>query len=364
MSKLARFISDAKTLGYATALQQRFESRCLGAANRSNIRHRFEAFRTLRTIQRRTGRSVSRRDKQLCDDYATAVLGSKLFAPWLYAYTAISGTFKEGWIPENFYDGVVVRRLKGHYGAICDLRALNSVLFSSAAFPDLLAYANGLFFNSAHEVIPRSSVEDVLFRNDAVVVYKLDYSARGSDVHFLNKNTMDIDKVVAMGNGLFQRYIHQHELLAAFHQTSVATLRVTTVCDDRGQITPRAAHLRLGVSDDTHVRIDRQIRVPIDVTSGVFSEVGFTVQYDSVHEHPTSRKPFAGNRFPSFENCLQLTRDLHRKVPFARCIGWDLAVDVHDKINLMEWNATYNAIQFSEAIQGPCFVGLGWEQLR
>ena len=34
-----------------------------------------------------------------------------------------------------------------------------------------------------------------------------------------------------------------------------------------------------------------------------------------------------------------------------------------EKIQLMEWNGTYNDIKFSEATQGPCFADLGWERL-
>lgn len=36
---------------------------------------------------------------KLCDDYALDVLGNRRYAPWLYLYAAVSGEFKEGWIP-------------------------------------------------------------------------------------------------------------------------------------------------------------------------------------------------------------------------------------------------------------------------
>jgi hypothetical protein len=39
--------------------------------------------------------------------YAIDVLGARKFAPWLYVYTAISGAFRFGWIPANFYRSVV-----------------------------------------------------------------------------------------------------------------------------------------------------------------------------------------------------------------------------------------------------------------
>ena len=51
-------------------------------------------------------------------------------------------------------------------------------------------------------------------------------------------------------------------------------------------------------------------------------------------------------------------------MPYARCIGWDVTVDSEEKVNLMEWNGEHNDIKFAEATQGPCFLGLGWEELR
>jgi hypothetical protein len=41
-----------------------------------------------------------------CDEYAKDVLGSIKYSPWLKAYAVFSGTFKEGWIPDNYYGKV------------------------------------------------------------------------------------------------------------------------------------------------------------------------------------------------------------------------------------------------------------------
>jgi hypothetical protein len=41
-----------------------------------------------------------------------------------------------------------------------------------------------------------------------------------------------------------------------------------------------------------------------------------------------------------------------------------MAVDEDGSPTLLEVNAKHNGIIFPEASTGPCFAGLGWEQLR
>jgi hypothetical protein len=54
---------------------------------------------------------------------------------------------------------------------------------------------------------------------------------------------------------------------------------------------------------------------------------------------------------------------MHRRMPLVGCVGWDFAVDADARPWLLEWNAVHNDIKVSEAMQGPCFAGLGWETL-
>jgi hypothetical protein len=72
---------------------------------------------------------------------------------------------------------------------------------------------------------------------------------------------------------------------------------------------------------------------------------------------------FAGNRIAAFNKCTVSVLELQKKMPYVRCIGWDVVVDKSDCVRVMEWNGHYNDIRFLEATQGPCFRGLQWETL-
>ena len=322
-----------------------------------------DATRILKSVESYKGKTVTR-DLRLCDEYAMEVLGHKHFAHWLYVYTAVSGRFKEGWVPENYYGSVVVPKLQGRYGRIADLRGLNAVMLQSEAFPDVLAYVNGIFFDTAYRFVSPDAVKEQLFKGHARVVFKLDNSLQGKGIHSFTRESFRIEQITRLGNGLFQRVIQPHRLFAKFAKQSVATLRITTVYKDNGEVSVRACHLRMGSGDETHVQSKTEIRVPINLESGTFHEVGYTAEYREIKIHPTSQVAFAGNVIPVFKACVDTVTELHQKTPYTRCIGWDVTVDQEANVRLLEWNAEHNGIKFSEATQGPCFADLGWERLK
>jgi Sugar-transfer associated ATP-grasp len=328
--------------------------------HRSSVR---EANRFLKNVEDRMGKTPSR-DIELSDQYAVDVLGHKHFAPWLYLYSAISGGFKEGWIPDNFYASAVVPFYNGLYRTLAGLKSLNTVLFAGDAFPDIGSFVNGIFIDKAQNLVAPKDVRDLLFRDQDRVVFKLDRSYQGMGIYFFTRDTFTVDEVMSLGNGLFQGFIRQHRLFNHFAENSVATLRITTVFEDDGEASVRACYLRLGSGEDTHVQSHSHVRIPINLQSGAFGDKAYLTSWLTTSVHPTSKAPFAGNFVPAFSRCIATVTDLHKKVPYVRCIGWDIAVDVDENVKVMEWNARHPDIRFSEATQGPCFKDLGWERLK
>jgi hypothetical protein len=139
---------------------------------------------------------------------------------------------------------------------------------------------------------------------------------------------------------------------------------MTTAVDSNGLTSLRSSYLRLGRSDDEHIKSSTHIRVPIDVENGVYAEQAFDTNWLRLERHQDSGVKFSGNVIPSFIACKELVVSLHQKFPFVSCIGWDVAVDRQGNVVLLEWNGAHNDIKFSEATQGPCFTGMGWEKLK
>jgi len=325
--------------------------------------HRAQARQVLRLLQKKYG-PPDPANLKLADTYARDVFGDAKYAPWLRVYAAFSGTFKEGWIPDNYYGGVVVPSMKGGYGRISNLKPMSRVIFGCDTFPDLAYFANGLFFTDRNLVVREQEIEHVVFRECDKIVFKLDGSAQGKGIHFFDRESFDCGLIKSLGNGVIQKFIVQHPLLSTFAPNSVATLRLTTAVDNLGRTSLRAAFLRLGRARHTHIRIDDEICVPVDLGTGELAREGFLTDWGATEEHPDSKVRFAGLKMPAFNDCVDTVLQLHSKVPFARCIGWDVTVDSDGKVQVMEWNGEHNDVKFSEATQGPCFSDLKWELLN
>ena len=103
-------------------------------AGRRVSNHKKSAYAILKSIEAVKGKTDPKLIK-LSNEYALDVLGRKEFSPWLYVYSAIAQTFKDGWIPDDYYGKIVVPKLKGNYGDISNYNALTKRLFKSEFFP-------------------------------------------------------------------------------------------------------------------------------------------------------------------------------------------------------------------------------------
>ena len=324
--------------------------------------HKKSAYSILKGIEFVKGKTDPKLIK-LSDEYATEILGRKSYSPWLHVYSAMAETFKEGWIPDNYYGNLIVPKLKGNYGNISDYNAITKRLFKSDLFPDILYFTNGLWLSNEYQILSEKEIKEIAFTESEKVVYKIDDSLQGRGVSFIGKNDFDSQMIKKLGNGVLQKYINQHSFFDEIMSNSVATIRITSVVDDEGLVSIRACYLRIGRNLDTHVKSASHIRIPVNPVTGVLDKYGYTTDWNQTENHPDTKFLFDKKQIPNFNKCIDTAIKLHKMVPFSRTIGWDMIIDEHNNVKVMEWNGAHNDIKFSEATQGPCFSDLGWEKL-
>ncbi len=316
----------------------------------------------LKNIEKDKGKTDTQLGR-LSKEYANDIFGDEKYAPWLLTYSAMAGTFKEGWIPDNYYGAVVVPKLKGDYGKIDNRTLLTNSLLETSYPLDICYYVNNIFWDLKHKVLKENHLLDLLFKSNKKIVYKIENSLQGKGIYFFTRENFEFDAIKKLGNGVFQNYIEQHDFFSEFTNLSVATIRLTSVCDNSGKVSVRSAYLRIGKDRDTHVKSASAIKVPIHLEKGELSKYGYLPNWTSTEKHPNSKIIFENKKIPKFSNCISEVTKMHNQIPFVRCIGWDIIVDSSDKIRLIEWNGQHNDIKFGEATQGPCFKGLFWEKL-
>lgn len=321
------------------------------------------AMNVLKTVEIEKG-NLDPKIKNLCIDYANDVLGSKKYAPWLFVYSAFQREFKEGWIPDNYYGEVVIPNINGQYGFLSERNAILNKLLKVSDSLDICFYVNGLFFAIDLEIIKENELKNFLFQENKKIVYKLENTQRGEGIYFFDENSFNISLIKKLGNGVFQSYIQQHSFFSKFSESSVATIRFTSTCDDFGSIDVKSSYLRFGSDQDTHVRSDSAIKIPIHLKSGKLYDNAFFPDYKSTKNLPGNKFSFAGEELPQFDKCLKEVKKMHSNIPVIRCIGWDIIIDNNNNVKLIEINGRHSAMKFSEMIHGPCFKGLNWEKLN
>lgn len=326
--------------------------------------HLAGARNALRGIEARSG-PLSEADRRNCDAYAVDVLGHKRFAAWLYVYAHVAGGFKDGWIPDNFFDECVLPHNSGPYGELSRFRSLNAILFDAPEFPDLAAQINGMMIGRDGKPLADGTLTEVLFGQTDRIVFKSDSTQSGLGVRVLDRASFDPTRVGELGPGVFQPFVLQHESFQRIgNSPAVTTLRLTTATDDQGKPALRAAFLCIGRARDEHIRAGTDVLVPVDPATGEMSPTGYVPDWMRTDRHPDSNQLFAGFELPEFETCRAVALRCHARLPFVRCIGWDLTVDNHGAVQILEWNGGHTGIKFTEATQGPCFADLNWQRFR
>ncbi len=349
---MSRLVEAAKTVAKA-ALRQHYARNHIRAA-RAKLAKLEAAYGPLNHADRKRG-----------DAYAVEVLGHAKFAPWLHVYAHVAGTFKEGWIPDNFYDECVLPHNSGPYGELSGLRSLNMMLFDAAEFPDLAAQINGMIVGRDGRTVAAKDLVEVLFAQGDRVVFKSDATQSGIGVKVLDRADFDPAHVRRLGSGIFQGFIRQHDLFQRLGNCpAVATLRLTTATDDAGQPSLRGCYLRFGQGSNEVLLSADEINALVDLTTGELAPTGYMPSYLRIDRHPQSTLLFAGHAVPSFQACKAVALRCHARMPYVRCIGWDMTVDADGAVHVLEWNGGHNGIKFTEATQGPCFADLGWHRLR
>ncbi len=329
-----------------------------------DARHRKEAMGAVQTIERHTGQRLTKAMRRNADDYAVSVFGSTRFAPWFYVYAMISGRFQEGWIPDNYFGRIVIPAVNGGLRFVPDYKTFSNIVLRTEALPDIAYYIEGVFYDRTMAAIDARHIRDLLPAGQNDVFVKQDDSGRGSGVQRISCDALNAEFCRGIGNCVIQSPIEQHAFFDEIITGSVATLRITTVREPDGSFRHRAAYLRLGRSDTAWIQADNTVQAAVINDDGDLDAIGYTQDWRCYTAHPDTGVPFENKRIPKFTNAVTTCVELHAKRPQFAIIGWDVAIDRDEKIKIIEWNADHPGIKFSEATTGPCFRGLGWENIR
>lgn len=140
-------------------------------------------------------------------------------------------------------------------------------------------------------------------------------------------------------DALLEAVVVQHPDLAKFNDTSVNTLRITTLIDGKGKPNVMNAVMRIGrkgnITDNFH---NHGIAAKVDLDTGVVCTIAIDKDFKQYINHPDSNVQIVGYKFETWDKIIEYSLKLAMVVPDVRYVGWDIAIDEYGNPVCIEGN--------------------------
>lgn len=195
--------------------------------------------------------------------------------------------------------------------------------------------------------VPKASYEEFcdFLHKYRTIALKPQYSSWGigffklTEEEFASKeDPKEFYQKLCEGRYLAEEFVQSCKELAAFHPSSLNTLRVITFRNgDRFEVF--GGGLRVGNNglcvDNAH---GGGIFCEIDPESGKIITDGLDEYSNSYVTHPMTGVPFKGMQIPRWKEVVELCKEASNELPCLRVVGWDVAILEDGTLELIEGN--------------------------
>lgn len=224
--------------------------------------------------------------------------------------------------------------------------------YNNASEPYLKSKATFLknftrFIHRGWLYVPKASYEEFcdFLHKYRTIALKPQYSSWGigffklTEEEFTSKeDPKEFYQKLCEGRYLAEEFVQSCKELAAFHPSSLNTLRVITFRNgDRFEVF--GGGLRVGNNglcvDNAH---GGGIFCEIDPESGKIITDGLDEYSNSYVTHPMTGVPFKGMQIPRWKEVVELCKEASKELPCLRVVGWDVAILEDGTLELIEGN--------------------------
>ena len=195
--------------------------------------------------------------------------------------------------------------------------------------------------------VPKASYEEFcdFLHKYRTIALKPQYSSWGigffklTEEEFASKeDPKEFYQKLCEGRYLAEEFVQSCKELAAFHPSSLNTLRVITFWNgDRFEVF--GGGLRVGNNglcvDNAH---GGGIFCEIDPESGKIITDGLDEYSNSYVTHPMTGVPFKEMQIPRWKEVVELCKEASKELPCLRVVGWDVAILEDGTLELIEGN--------------------------
>lgn len=284
---------------------------------------------------------------------------------WAAYYSAQTGEFDPRYIPNTLY----YTKIDQHF----NMRKLGygfndknyySLIFAGIKQPEtLVRVINGLLFDGEYNLISRERALELIKSEPEVIAKPSRESGSGRGIGFFNTSSdMSaigdvLDSKGTDGSMIIQKIITQHPDLNKIHESSVNSVRVTSLLTKDG-VQILSSVLRMGVDKS---RVDNATAgglscgINEDGTLKKYARTYYTGETTAVHPQGVVFENYA---VPSYDRIVEMVKKAAALIGNFRLVSWDIAVDGEGDPVLIEANMRKGGINLQQFGNGPLFGDL------
>lgn len=282
----------------------------------------------------------------------------------VYPYYLISGKFDCRYIPLEFMETFIRPNLfKESYRLAFQDKAYLHKLMPDVKQPEnIIMKVESLYYDQGFQQI--SMIEAIELCLEALekgeeIVLKPNTLYLGKGIKFYKKlNKLEIEEILKKSgdNFVIQKSIKQHPIMKKLNESTVNTLRLTTLMLN-GEIIPLAALVKVGSKNGRTDHFHHGgIILGVDLEGNV-SSWGLNGNLQKVTELPSGIKLGVNGEFkkvPCFDKAVKLAVKAHLHIPVIKMLSWDIAIDEENEAEIIEGNVGGD-ITIHQAVTGPIF---------
>lgn len=307
------------------------------------------------------------------DEFWIDVYGRRISNRWHRLYQRINGVFRVDYIPEILFTTRVEPRLNDAWyaGVLSDKALVESIaaLTADVVVPKtLILNVDKRFFDCERSPISPETAHKILSEAGRFVVKPIRGGSSGRGVGVVSlgpdaeQRSQDIEQLLdsCSRDYIVQEVIEPHEAFRVLHPHSINTLRITTYLAGEG-VHHGPVALRMGTGGSHVDNIHAGGLGTAVSTEGQLSRYAYRLGYGNdlsrFEAHPDSGVVFEHHVLPRVQDFIEAARRLHGSIPQLGIVSWDLTLDVHDRLVLIELNTQGQGIWFPQIVAGEGFFG-------
>jgi hypothetical protein len=285
-------------------------------------------------------------------------LGRKFSTDTLNACYTISGKEFKSFVPEEIYEFVIEKKLNEFAPNFFQHKSYYNILFKDCDFiEDVMHRISGRYVDANHDALENNQITEYIDNIEYPVVLKKSIdSAGGRDIHFAH-NSQDLSKALKLYTDcVVQPVLNPHSYFRDLHDYGLNTIRVCAYRSIESE-TFKILNSTLRIGKDGSLDNETQGGLVCNLSDdGKLNEYAVDKYGKKYFSHPNSEIVFKEYpHLPEYNQMITKSLKVANKVPYARLVSLDLAMDKDSRWHLIEINLEYQTIRFAQYAGKPFF---------